>query len=259
MGTIEVVLRDHASRRPRVLTLPRLEKDGEYAAIAVLGRDRADLEFFADLLADPEVRVRDGHLDRTLRVREVVGEPAQDWVREALRAYGGSGEGYPRTGRDVRVFVLAPCRPLANGQDSARATLSAHSATSATDEVVLARLPDPEAAAASGDPAPPLPEVPPPASALLDETLVEEIAGELTDLGNEPPGGNAPTGRHAAPESGRHAGPSAEGDGGLDLFGPRIEFPVLRLSRAAEPTSPDWIGPWPDPGLTVTAPPGDVA
>jgi deazaflavin-dependent oxidoreductase (nitroreductase family) len=152
---VVLTVRDRHTGQPRDFTVSKLEHDGTYAAIAVVGADPENLEWFTDVIADPYVVVRDGSWTRVMRAREAVGVERQLWWQRAHAE--GALRGALFSTLQIRVFCLeAP--DLLVVEDAL--------AVPVTEPPAIAP-PAPEVAATE----PPLPDVEP--------VLVEEPANSL--------------------------------------------------------------------------------
>jgi deazaflavin-dependent oxidoreductase (nitroreductase family) len=84
--TITLGVTDRTTGVRRYVSVARVEADGSFAAIAVLGSGPENLEWFADVLADPRVSVHDGSWRREMTAREVFGYERDLWWQLAERA-----------------------------------------------------------------------------------------------------------------------------------------------------------------------------
>src|SRR5450756_1874633 len=73
MPVIIVTMRGATSGKLRKVPLMRVEHDGEYAAVASKGGAAKNPVWYANLVADPHVEVRDGTIVQTMTAREVTG------------------------------------------------------------------------------------------------------------------------------------------------------------------------------------------
>ena len=67
------------SGKVRKVPLMRVEHDGEYAAVASQGGAPTNPSWYYNLVADPNVEVRDGTVVRAMTAREVTAEEKAIW------------------------------------------------------------------------------------------------------------------------------------------------------------------------------------
>jgi deazaflavin-dependent oxidoreductase (nitroreductase family) len=96
------------SGKLRKIPLMRVEHDGVYAVVASLGGAPKHPVWYFNLIAHPEVELRD--LDRVgdYVAREVHGEEKAAWWERAVEAWPDYAEYQTKTDREIPVFVLAP-------------------------------------------------------------------------------------------------------------------------------------------------------
>jgi F420H(2)-dependent quinone reductase len=94
------------SGKLRKTPLMRVEHDGEYAAVASLGGAPKHPVWYYNLLANPDVEVRDGTETFERRAREVHGEEKATWWARAVEAYPDYADYQKKTTREIPVFVL---------------------------------------------------------------------------------------------------------------------------------------------------------
>lgn len=86
--------------------LMRVELGGVYAAVAsTRGGDRHP-DWYANVLASPEVELRDGDLRLDLRAREVTGAERARWWSLACTVFGSYVAYQSRTRRRIPVVLL---------------------------------------------------------------------------------------------------------------------------------------------------------
>jgi F420H(2)-dependent quinone reductase len=88
--------------------LMRVEHDGEYAAVASMGGAAKNPVWYFNLVADPQVEVRDGTVVQTMMAREVTGEEKAIWWKRCVAAFPDYADYQARTERSIPVFVLTP-------------------------------------------------------------------------------------------------------------------------------------------------------
>lgn len=84
----------------------RVERDGQYAAIASNGGALEDPSWADNFRAHPEVELQDGPERHTYLVREVEGQERGDWWEHAVATWPTYGKYQDKTDRPIPVFVL---------------------------------------------------------------------------------------------------------------------------------------------------------
>jgi deazaflavin-dependent oxidoreductase (nitroreductase family) len=108
MPVIVVTTRGVKSGKVRKVPLMRVEHDGEYAAVASQGGSAKNPLWYANLVANPQVEVRDGTLVQPMTAREVTGPEKATWWERAVAAYPDYADYQAKTKRSIPVFVLTP-------------------------------------------------------------------------------------------------------------------------------------------------------
>jgi deazaflavin-dependent oxidoreductase (nitroreductase family) len=108
MPVIVVTTRGARSGKVRKVPLMRVEHDGEYAAVASMGGAPKNPVWYFNLVADPQVEVRDGEVVRAMTAREVSGAEKAIWWQRCVAAYPDYADYQVRTDREIPVFVLTP-------------------------------------------------------------------------------------------------------------------------------------------------------
>jgi len=108
MPVIIVTTRGAKSGKLRKVPLMRVEHDGEYAAVASMGGAAKNPVWYFNLVADPQVEVRDGTVVQTMMAREVTGEEKAIWWERCVAAFPDYADYQARTERSIPVFVLTP-------------------------------------------------------------------------------------------------------------------------------------------------------
>jgi deazaflavin-dependent oxidoreductase (nitroreductase family) len=108
MPVIILTTRGVKSGKVRKVPLMRVEHEGTYAIVASLGGAAKNPVWYYNVLADPQVEVRDGSRVVDLRAREVKGEEKVAWWQRAVTAYPDYAEYQKKTDRVIPVFVLEP-------------------------------------------------------------------------------------------------------------------------------------------------------
>lgn len=109
MEAIEVTTIGRKTGEPRtvMLTVP-LEHQGHPVVVASRGGDPAPPRWFLNMEANPEVKVRDRHGERTCRARVLTDEERAAVWPQITRAYGGYAGYERRTTRVIPVVALEP-------------------------------------------------------------------------------------------------------------------------------------------------------
>jgi F420H(2)-dependent quinone reductase len=94
------------SGKVRKVPLMRVEHDGEYAAVASMGGAPKNPVWYSNLVANPQVEVRDGTLVQAMTAREVTGEEKAIWWKRCVVAFPDYADYQVKTERPIPVFVL---------------------------------------------------------------------------------------------------------------------------------------------------------
>ena len=86
----------------------RVERDGEYLAIASKGGAPDQPEWYYNFLAHPEVDLQDGPVKKTYHARLLTGDERADWWQYAVDTWSTYGEYQKKTDREIPVFLLSP-------------------------------------------------------------------------------------------------------------------------------------------------------
>ena len=108
MPVVIVTMRGATSGKLRKVPLMRVERNGEYAAVASKGGAAENPVWYANLVADPHVEVRDGTVVRAMTAREVTGEEKSIWWERCVAAFPDYADYQAKTERLIPVFVLTP-------------------------------------------------------------------------------------------------------------------------------------------------------
>ena len=96
------------SGKLRKVPLMRVEHDGEYAAVASQGGAPTNPSWYYNLVADPNVEVRDGTVVRAMTAREVTAEEKAIWWGRCVHAFPDYAKYQAKAERAIPVFVLTP-------------------------------------------------------------------------------------------------------------------------------------------------------
>ncbi|GGK10169.1 hypothetical protein GCM10010123_45140 [Pilimelia anulata] len=103
-----VTYRGARTGRLRKTPLMRVEHDGRYAAVASMGGQPRNPQWYAGIVARPDVELQDGPVTRRYLAREVFGDEKADWWRRAVDAFPDYADYQRKTDRQIPVFVLEP-------------------------------------------------------------------------------------------------------------------------------------------------------
>jgi deazaflavin-dependent oxidoreductase (nitroreductase family) len=106
MPVIIVTTLGAKSGKVRKVPLMRVEYEGEYAAVASMGGAAKNPVWYANLVANPQVEVRDGTLVRVMTAREVKGQEKAIWWQRCVAAFPDYATYQEKTERAIPVFVL---------------------------------------------------------------------------------------------------------------------------------------------------------
>jgi deazaflavin-dependent oxidoreductase (nitroreductase family) len=90
----------------RKTPLMRVEHDGEYAVVASLGGAPKHPVWYFNVLAHPQVELRDGTEVHDMVARELHGDEKALWWERAVAAFPDYADYQTKTDREIPVFVL---------------------------------------------------------------------------------------------------------------------------------------------------------
>lgn len=97
------------SGKLRKSPLMRVEHNGEYLAVASLGGAPQNPQWYHNVVAHPEVDLRDGESVGSYTARELPQGAERDaWWERAVAAYPSYADYQTKTSRVIPVFVLTP-------------------------------------------------------------------------------------------------------------------------------------------------------
>jgi deazaflavin-dependent oxidoreductase (nitroreductase family) len=96
------------SGKLRKTPLMRVEHEGVYAAVGSMGGAPENPVWVANVVAHPEVDLRDGTATFELVAREVTGEEKSTWWERAVAAFPDYADYQKKTQREIPLFVLEP-------------------------------------------------------------------------------------------------------------------------------------------------------
>jgi deazaflavin-dependent oxidoreductase (nitroreductase family) len=100
--------RGKKSGKVRKTPVMRVEDEGHYAAVASKGGAPEHPQWYASLLAEPEIELQDGTSVGTYRVRELSGDERAAWWERAVDAYPPYADYQEKTDREIPVLALEP-------------------------------------------------------------------------------------------------------------------------------------------------------
>ena len=86
----------------------RVERRGEYVAIASKGGSPDQPEWYYNFLANPLVELQDGPVKKTYTARLLAGEERADWWQLAVDTWPTYASYQEKTDREIPVFLLTP-------------------------------------------------------------------------------------------------------------------------------------------------------
>ncbi|MFE8938234.1 nitroreductase family deazaflavin-dependent oxidoreductase [Streptomyces sp. NPDC000963] len=106
MPVVLVTNRGAKSGKLRKTPLMRVEHDGAYALVASNGGAVKHPVWYHNLVASPEVELRDGTEVWDMRARVVTGEERREWWERAVAAFPDYADYQRKTDREIPVFVV---------------------------------------------------------------------------------------------------------------------------------------------------------
>ncbi|HEY1969332.1 MAG TPA: nitroreductase/quinone reductase family protein [Pseudonocardia sp.] len=108
-----VILTHRGAKTGKVRKTPvmRIEHHGTYAAVAAVGGAPTNPAWYHNLLAHPDVELRDRAQVHRMRAREACGAEKQDWIDRTDTLYPWYPEYREKaaaSGRDIPLFILEP-------------------------------------------------------------------------------------------------------------------------------------------------------
>jgi deazaflavin-dependent oxidoreductase (nitroreductase family) len=94
------------SGKVRKVPVMRVEHDGVYAAVASVGGAPENPRWYRNLLAHPQVVLRDRDVVKQVTAREIFGAEKELWWDRAVAAFPPYAEYQTRNSRQIPVFVL---------------------------------------------------------------------------------------------------------------------------------------------------------
>jgi deazaflavin-dependent oxidoreductase (nitroreductase family) len=101
-----LTIRGARSGKLRKVPLMRVEFDGVYAAVASIGGAPEHPSWYFNVLANPQLELRDATMVKDVTARELHGEEKALWWARAVEAYPAYADYQKKTTREIPVFVL---------------------------------------------------------------------------------------------------------------------------------------------------------
>jgi F420H(2)-dependent quinone reductase len=105
---VVITMRGRRTGKVRKAAVMRVEHDRTYAAVASKGGDDHHPGWYLNLMADPDVTLRDGPEVHSMRAREVDGEERAAWWARATAVWPSYDEYQRKTDRTIPVVVFEP-------------------------------------------------------------------------------------------------------------------------------------------------------
>ena len=86
----------------------RVERDGDYLAVASLGGAPKNPQWYHNYKANPVVQVQDGAEPALYRARELEGDERSDWWAYAVETWPTYAEYQQKTDRQIPLLLLEP-------------------------------------------------------------------------------------------------------------------------------------------------------
>jgi deazaflavin-dependent oxidoreductase (nitroreductase family) len=106
LPVVLLTIRGARSGKLRKVPLMRVEHDGLYAIVASLGGAPDHPTWYFNVLANPQLELRDATMVKDVTAREVHGDEKALWWARAVEAFPNYAEYQRKTKREIPVFVL---------------------------------------------------------------------------------------------------------------------------------------------------------
>ena len=103
-----LTIRGAKSGKLRKVPLMRVEHEGVYAAVASIGGAPKNPRWYYNVLADPNLELRDATMVKDVTAREIHGEEKALWWDRAVEAFPDYASYQEKTEREIPVFKLTP-------------------------------------------------------------------------------------------------------------------------------------------------------
>ncbi len=108
LQVVLLTMRGAKSGKVRKVPLMRVEHDGAYLAVASKGGAPDHPQWYYNLVADPDLDLMDGRVNRPFRAHLAEGPERALWWERAVAAFPPYADYAERTERQIPVFVLEP-------------------------------------------------------------------------------------------------------------------------------------------------------
>ncbi len=105
---VVLTMRGARSGKLRKVPLMRVEHEGRYLAVASKGGAPEHPQWYANLVANPEIELQDGTTTKPMRARELEGQERYEWWVRAVEAYPPYADYQVKTQRQIPIFILEP-------------------------------------------------------------------------------------------------------------------------------------------------------
>ncbi len=105
---VMLTMRGARSGRLRKVPLMRVEHEGRYLAVASKGGAPEHPQWYANLVADPDIELQDGTTSMPVRARELEGQERYEWWVRAVEAFPPYAGYQVKTQRQIPAFLLEP-------------------------------------------------------------------------------------------------------------------------------------------------------
>jgi deazaflavin-dependent oxidoreductase (nitroreductase family) len=106
--TILLTTRGAKTGKLRKTPVMRVEHEGTYAAVASLGGAPEHPLWYFNIVANPQVELRDATQTWDMKAREIHGEEKAAWWERCLATYPDYADHQKKTEREIPVFLLEP-------------------------------------------------------------------------------------------------------------------------------------------------------
>jgi deazaflavin-dependent oxidoreductase (nitroreductase family) len=96
------------SGKIRKSPLMKVEHDGVYAAVASMGGAPKNPVWYYNIIADPNVELRDATVNQDMVAREIIGHEKAVWWERAVAAFPDYAAYQAKTDREIPVFLIEP-------------------------------------------------------------------------------------------------------------------------------------------------------
>ena len=105
---IVVSMRGRKSGKVRKIALMRVEHEGCYAIVASIGGAPTNPQWYANLLADPNISIQDGAVAHDFVAREISGDEKATWWQRGVDVFANYAEYQSKTDREIPVLIAEP-------------------------------------------------------------------------------------------------------------------------------------------------------